>query len=55
MADYDLGIQYQLCKLNLVSDALNKKSMAICLTQQLEILEDMRRFVLEVILPNMST
>lgn len=51
MADYDLDMQYHPGKLNGVSDILSRTSMAMYLTAQKELLKEMRRLNLEVILP----
>ena len=46
MADYDIDLQYNLGKINVVPDALSRKpevSMAMQITQQKELFEEMRR------------
>jgi len=52
MADYDIDLQYHPEKINLVLDALSKKqeaSMAMQITQQKKLFEEMRRMDLMVI------
>ena len=52
MADYDIDPQYHLEKINVVPDALSRKpeaSMAMLITQQKELFEEMRRMDLMVI------
>lgn len=48
VTNYDMGILNHLVKTNVVRDALRKKPMAMYLTQQKEILNDMDGFELEV-------
>ena len=52
MADYDIDLQYHPGKINVVPDALSRKpeaSMAMQITQQKELFEEMRRMDLMVI------
>lgn len=52
MKDYDVTILYHLGKANVVADAFSRKSMenlAILITGQPPLLEEMRRFNLEVV------
>ena len=52
MADYDIDLQYHPEKIHVVLDALSKKSeasMAMQITQQKELFEEMRRMDLMVI------
>jgi len=51
MADYDIDLQYHPGKVNVVSDALSRKPeacMMMQITQQKELLEEMRRMELMV-------
>jgi len=46
MADYDNDLQYHTGKINVIPDALSRKpeaSMAMQITQQIELFEEMRR------------
>ena len=52
MANYDIDLQYHPRKINVVPDALSRKAgacMAMQITQQKELLEEMRRMDLMVI------
>jgi len=52
MAYYDIDLQYHPCKVNVVPDALSRKpktNMVVQLTQQKELLKEMRRLDLMVI------
>ena len=52
MADYDIDVQYHPEKINVVPDALSRKleaCMAMQITQQKELFEEMRRMDLMVI------
>ena len=52
MADYDNDLQYHTGKINVIPDALSRKpeaSMAMQITQQKELFEEMRRMDLIVI------
>jgi len=52
MADYDIDLQYHLEKINVVPDVLSRKpeaSMAMQITQQKELFEEMRWMDLMVI------
>jgi len=52
MTDYDIDLQYHPDKVNIVSDALSKRpeaDMVMLLTQQEELLKEMRRLDLIVI------
>ena len=51
MADYDIDLEYHPGKVNVVPDALSKKPgacMVMQITQQKELLEEMRRMELMV-------
>lgn len=54
MTDYDINLQYQHDKFNIVPDALSKKLTAMLLTQHKEFLVEMRRPDLKVILPELE-
>ena len=54
MADYEIDLQYHPGKVNLVPDALIRRPAAMFLTQQKELLDDMRRMDLEVVLLGMT-
>jgi len=52
MVDYDIDLQYHPGKVNVVPDALSRKpetNMVVQLTQQKELLKEMRRLDLIVI------
>ena len=52
MADYDIDLQYHPGKVNVVPDALSRRpeaNMVMLLTQQEELLKEMRRLDLIVI------
>ena len=52
MADYDIDLQYHPGKINVVLDALSRRpeaNMVMLLTQQEELLKEMRRLDLMVI------
>ena len=52
MADYDIDLQYHPEKINVVLDALSRRpetNMVVLLTQQEELLKEMRRLDLMVI------
>jgi len=52
MADYDIDLQYHPGKVNVVPDALSRKAeacMAMQITQQKELFEEMRRMNLMII------
>ena len=51
MADYDIDLQYHPCKVNVVLNALSRRpeaNMVVQLTQQEELLKEMRRLDLMV-------
>ena len=51
LKDYDLTISYHLGKVNVVADALRRKNhenLAMLITSQLSIIEDMRRMEIKV-------
>ena len=51
MADYDLDLQYHPGKVNVVPDALSRKPSFTMMTQKKEMLEEILRLDLEIILP----
>jgi hypothetical protein len=51
MADYDVELLYHPGRLNMVPDALSRRPTAMFLTMRPELLEEMRRMDLEVVLP----
>ena len=54
MADFEIDLQYYPGKVNVVHDALSGRPAVIFLTQQKELLEEMRSMDLEVILLEMT-
>ena len=54
MADFEIDLQYHPGKVNVVPDALSRRPVAMFLTQQKELLEEMRSLDLEIVLPGMA-
>lgn len=54
MANYPINLQHP-DKINIVPNALNRKPIAIFLTLQKELLEEIRQLELEIVLPGIET
>ena len=50
MAEYDLNLQYHPGGVNVVPDALSRRPVAMILTEQKSLIEEMRRLNLKVLI-----
>jgi len=51
MTEYDLSLQYNPGRVNVVPDALSRRPAAMILTEQKKLIEKMRRLILKVVIP----